>query len=105
MKTQLLCALTSVLIMGTAQAQDGDASAGESLYAQSCAQCHGPEGKGMASFPSLAGRDAEYIKSRLTTYRAGEKVGPNSGLMIPNASKLSDSDIDNLAAYISSSFE
>ena len=83
------------------QAQAADPAAGESLYAINCAQCHGPTAKGMASFPSLLGRDADYIQSRLETYRAGEKVGPNSGLMIPNARKLSDDDIANLSAFLS----
>lgn len=77
---------------------------GENLYASSCAQCHGPTGKGMASFPSLAGRDANYIQSRLETYRKGGIVGASSSLMIPNAQKLSDDDISNLAALISGNF-
>ena len=91
--------------MGSATGQAADKSAGEALFADACAQCHGPNGKGMASFPSLSGRDAEYITSRLETYRAGEKVGSNSFLMIPNATDLSDDDIANLAAFIAESAE
>lgn len=104
-KIALLLAVTTALTIGTASAGEPDASAGESLYAGSCAQCHGPGGKGMASFPSLSGRDSDYIASRLMQYRDGERVGANSGLMIPNAAGLSDDDIANLAAYISSEFQ
>lgn len=105
MKKQLFFAVAAALTMGTASVQAADASAGEEMYANDCAQCHGKAGKGMASFPALNGQDAEYISSRLETYRAGEKVGSNSSLMIPNASNLSDDDIANLSAYISENFE
>lgn len=96
------CAMTIVLLSTHLQAEDLEA--GKKLYVNNCAQCHGPTAKGMASFPSLAGRDAEYLKSRLETYRAGEKVGANSGLMIPNARDLSDEDIANLSGFISRNF-
>jgi cytochrome c553 len=85
-------------------AQAADPAAGKTKYASSCAQCHGPTGKGMASFPSLAGRDMDYIAKRLKQYRAGEKVGSNSALMMPNAANLSDAEIANLATYISQNF-
>lgn len=100
MKTSLFFIIATALTMGSATVQSADKAAGETLYAKACAQCHGPNGKGMASFPSLSGRNADYITSRLETYRAGEKVGSNSFLMIPNATNLSDGDIANLAAFI-----
>ena len=84
-----------------AEAREGDATAGEARYSETCVNCHGPSGKGMASFPTLAGKDADYITDRLITYRAGETVGPNSALMIPMARDLSDDEIANLAAYLS----
>ena len=93
---------TMTIAPSLSQAQAGDIDAGKNLYASNCAQCHGPTAKGMASFPSLIGRDADYTQSRLETYRAGEKVGANSGLMIPNAKNLSDEDIANLTAFLSS---
>lgn len=105
MKMTILFAVATAMTMSSAMAQEPDESAGEALYADSCTQCHGPKGQGMASFPSLSSREAEYISSRLTQYRAGEKVGANSGLMIPNAADLSDEDIANLAAYISQEFQ
>lgn len=100
MKTSLILVIATALTLGVGSVQAADKAAGEALYAETCAQCHGPSAKGMASFPSLAERDADYITSRLETYRAGEKVGSNSFLMIPNATDLSDDDIANLAAFI-----
>lgn len=82
-----------------------DTSAGETLYQKDCRSCHGPTAKGMASFPKLAGQSAEYLSDRLERYRAGEKIGANSALMIPRAAELSDDDIANLAAYIATAFE
>ncbi|MBX2805368.1 MAG: c-type cytochrome [Hyphomicrobiales bacterium] len=86
--------------LNAANAQDVDTDAGKTLYLDVCAKCHGPTGKGLASFPKVAGQDADYISSRLEQYRAKEKVGPNSPLMIPNAVNLSDEDIANLSAHI-----
>lgn len=105
MKGSLFFVIATALLMGSATLQAADKSAGETLYADVCTQCHGPNAQGMASFPSLSGRDAEYIASRLETYRAGEEVGSNSFLMIPNATDLSDDDIANLAAYIADKAE
>lgn len=82
-----------------------DLAAGETIFENSCRNCHGARAQGMASFPELAGRDAAYLEERLEQYRAGEKVGPNSGLMIPIARELSDEDIANIAAFIATTFD
>lgn len=100
MKSTTLLTL-ALLALGTTQAQAGDPASGEALYGDVCAACHGPTGKGMASYPRIAGKEADYLTDRLITYRAGERVGPNSMLMIPMAADLSDTDIANLAAYLS----
>ena len=99
------------LVSPTAQAEGSDpaappdVAAGETLYRRSCAQCHGRTGRGQGSFPPVAGLDEEHIATRLVQYRAGERIGPNSALMIPVASRLSDEDIGNLAAFISTDFQ
>jgi len=77
---------------------------GEQAFAAQCAQCHGRTARGMASFPSLRGRSADYLSERLHSYRAQETVGANSMLMFPVASVLSDQEITVLAEYISAQF-
>lgn len=77
-------------------------AAGESRYAQNCGNCHGPAGMGLASYPKISGKEIPYLIDRLQTYRSGKKIGPNSSLMIMMASGLSDDEISNLAAYLSS---
>ncbi len=80
---------------------EGDAERGQQLYG-TCIGCHGAQGLGMGIFPNIAGEEAEYVAGRLTQYRAGETVGPNTPLMAPHAANLSDEDIADLAAYVSS---
>lgn len=104
MKRLHLLAICAAVALGASEAQAGDVAAGEARYAETCVTCHGNAGKGMASFPAIVGRDADYIASRLTQYRAKEQVGPNSAIMISWAVPLSDEEIANLAAYISTTF-
>lgn len=80
----------------------GDIKAGETRYAQNCGNCHGPGGMGLASYPKISGKKISHLISRLETYRSGQKIGPNSSLMIMMASGLSDEEIKNLAAYLNS---
>ncbi|MDA8649716.1 c-type cytochrome [Alphaproteobacteria bacterium] len=79
---------------------EGDAEAGDKRYHKSCHACHGPAGKGVSSYPKVSGNPIQYTREKLIAYRAGQKFGPNSGLMIMMAKKLTDEEIDNLAAYL-----
>jgi len=84
---------------GSEPVQVAAADAGSAKYAQ-CSACHGAQGQGGVG-PMLAGKDAEYIVGRLTAYRNGEQVGAQSALMWGQAAGLSDTDIQDLADYIS----
>ena len=105
MKTTMLSSAIALATLGAFPAHAEDVAAGEALYQSVCKNCHGPTAKGMASFPKLAGHSADYLSERLEQYRAGEKVGPNTALMQPMATGLSDEDIAALAAYIATSFD
>jgi len=105
MKTKLLCAIGVAILLYSAHATASDVAGGETIYQSVCKNCHGPTAKGMASFPKLAGQPADYLETRLKQYRAGEKVGFNTALMRPLAAELTDEEIKNIAAYISSTFE
>lgn len=78
-----------------------DVAAGQSAYAaKGCIGCHGANGKSpIATYPSLAGRDAAFIKKNLEDFRSGARQNP---VMQPMAAGLSDADIQNLADYIGS---
>ena len=78
----------------------GDKNAGEARYNVNCKNCHGPAGKGAASYPKISGNEVSYTIDKLKRYRAGEEIGPNSALMIMMAKYLSDKEIENLATYL-----
>ena len=71
---------------------------GEAKYA-ACGACHGSNGGGGVG-PALAGQTVQYIVGRLTQYKAGEKVGNQSNMMWGQAAGLSETDINDLAEYI-----
>ncbi|HEM7892909.1 MULTISPECIES: c-type cytochrome [Burkholderia] len=65
-----------------------------------CAQCHGPGGLGVGSaFPPLAGQPAAYIAGQLNGWKHGTRPPGPMALMPAIAGKLSDADIDAVAAY------
>ena len=71
---------------------------GKAKYAV-CSACHGATGGGGMG-PALAGQTVEYITGRLRSYKAGETVGPQSGMMWGQAANLSETDIQDLAEYV-----
>ncbi|WP_299611658.1 c-type cytochrome [uncultured Tateyamaria sp.] len=82
-----------------------DLAAAEKIFQKSCRACHGNKAQGAASYPKLSDKEPDYIVELLERYRSGEKIGPNSILMIQHAKKLSDSDIASLAIYVTTAFE
>ena len=89
-----------VCFLSSFQVLEADAIAGKMRYNQTCINCHGPAGKGAASYPKISGKEIPYIIDKLETYRSGTKIGPNSALMIMMAKPLTDEEIANLAEYL-----
>jgi cytochrome c553 len=76
----------------------GDAGAGEPLTAV-CGGCHGSHGISTdASTPSLAGQDAQYLATSIKAYGKSRK----HETMESQVSKLSDADVQNIAAFYAS---
>ncbi len=69
------------------------------LFQGTCTACHGDRAQGMETMPRLAGQPDEYIRKALTRFRANDPSRAGS-VMIGIASKLSDADIEALAAYL-----
>ena len=92
--------VTAFLLLLSYKGIAGDAEAGKIRYGESCINCHGPAGKGAASYPKISGKEVSYVTAMLETYRDGIEVGPNSFLMIYNAKPLTDEEIANLAEYL-----
>ena len=84
-----------------------DAAKGEALAKKyNCASCHGADFKTPIdpSYPKLAGQHADYLAHALTAYQRGDKImnGRNNAIMAGMAAPLSDADMADIAAYISS---
>ncbi len=92
------CLLVAALLAGSAHA---DVAAGKSTYAaRGCIGCHGAGGVSVvATYPSLKGRSASFIRQNLTDFRSGARKSPVMNAM---AAGLNDADIENLADYIDS---
>ena len=66
---------------------------------QLCAACHGPEGNSVIpANPSLAGQPGQMISTQLYQFREGNRKDPQ---MSPMAEKLSNKEMNELAAYFS----
>jgi cytochrome c553 len=64
-----------------------------------CAACHGPEGNSqIPAQPSIAQQPAQFISTALYQFREGNRKDP---LMSPMAEKLSNAEMNELAAYFS----
>jgi len=89
-------ALSIVLIFGSTSAIAGDAAAGKAKAAM-CASCHGQTGISLSPlWPNLAGQKEQYLIKQMKAFRDGTRQDP---MMAPMVAALSDTDIDNLAAY------
>ena len=88
----------------TALADDpkGDPKVGHALV-YTCGGCHGVTGYRNAypnyRVPRIGGQNYDYLVSALTEYKKGERAHPT---MRAQGESLSDEDIRNIAAYLSS---
>ena len=87
------------LFIGTAIAEQGDATAGKTASVI-CLACHGANGNSATDqFPNLAGQVPGYIAAQLAKYKSGERASP---IMAGMVASLSTQDMANLDAYYSS---
>jgi cytochrome c553 len=97
----LVALLAAVLGMPAAYAAQGDAAAGR-VKANTCMGCHGiPKYNNVYPtyrVPKLGGQSADYITAALNEYKAGNRP---HGTMHAQAASLSDQDIADLAAFLS----
>lgn len=72
---------------------------GHDLY-KKCVVCHGKRGEGKKSqnAPRVGGQFAWYLEKQITNMKEGVRVNEK---MLPYIKKLSESDIKDLAAYLS----
>ena len=97
-----LAALLHLSAAHAADAPKGDTKAGKALV-YTCGGCHGVTGYTNAfpnyHVPRIAGQNYDYIVAALTAYKKGERAHPT---MRAQGESLSEQDINNIAAYLSS---
>ena len=90
------------LSFGSLVKADGDVAQGK-IKAETCLGCHAVTGYSNVyptyHVPKLGGQSAGYIASALTAYKDGTRM---HGTMHANAADLTDTDIADIAAYMSS---
>jgi cytochrome c553 len=67
-----------------------------------CATCHGPDLKGLADVPGIAGRSPSYLVRQLYDLQQGSRKGASAPLMQPVVANLNGDDLVAIAAYVTS---
>jgi cytochrome c553 len=110
MKRTIVTLAGVLLGLATTMSQAEDLAAGKALFEKTCASCHGADAKSPVDpqYPILAGQHDDYLEHALKAYRRGQagmaatanvRKNPVMGAF---AAQLSDTDIDNVAAWLSS---
>jgi len=90
----------AIALMGISNTHAAGSAKEGSVKARACQVCHGKGGKSTKeTYPILAGQHAAYLRKQLQAFRTGVRKDP---IMNGMAAKLSDQDIDDLAAFFSS---
>src|SRR5690606_6342813 len=110
LKTIKLAAMGLALAFTTVPAAAQDLSAGQqALEKFACASCHGADAKTstLPSYPVLAGQHADYLLHALRSYKRGatgstQVNARNNAVMTAMVQQLSDADMVNISAWLSS---
>jgi cytochrome c553 len=95
MKKSMLAVVTATMMISS-PVFAGDAEAGKAK-AVTCTACHGAKGiSAIPLYPNLAGQKEAYIAQQLRNFKSGER---NNAIMKGMVMALSETDMDNLAAY------
>lgn len=95
----LLSGAAAVLAVIATSAQAADPAAGKTHFNSTCVACHGPGGISVAPiYPNLGGQKEPYLVEQLKAYRDGTR---QNAIMAPMAKGLTDTQIANIAAYLS----
>lgn len=73
----------------------GNANAGEQVFSENCASCHGPDGGGTGTAPSLQESDLAENRDEVV-----DQVVNGGGGMPPFGDQLSDQQIADVAAFV-----
>jgi cytochrome c553 len=69
---------------------------------EACGVCHGADLRGLGPVPGIAGRSPSYLVRQMYDMQAGARHGEWAELMKPAVAALTEEDLVNIAAYVSS---
>ena len=87
-----------LLLLTNVAVAAGDAAAGKEK-ASTCTSCHGVDGQGTDDKTKISGLSVGKFKEAMQAYKSGER---KNAMMEMFAKKLSDQDVEDLAAYYAS---
>ena len=94
--------LFSLFLISAQASASGDAARG-AIVGETCMGCHGVTSYSNVyptyAVPKLGGQHADYLAAALKAYRSGER---SHVTMRAQAARLSDQDINDIAAYFAS---
>jgi len=64
--------------------------------------CHGADLQGLGPVPGIAGRSPSYLARQMFDMQVGARRGEWAELMKPIVAKLTEEDLVNIVAYVSS---
>ena len=91
-----LCLFAPVYLLAASGGEAGDLKAGRAK-ALMCQACHGLDGLSkVPDAPNIAGQTEPYIGAQLQAYKSGARKNDAMSVVAPS---LSDTDVEDLAAY------
>ena len=69
------------------------------MLSNSCAACHGPDGKSPGAIPSINGKSVQFLLHALYDFKSGKRA---TTVMGRHASGYSDEELRHIADYFSS---
>jgi cytochrome c553 len=89
----------NLVMTGGLSVVDGKIVPGKTI---ACITCHGPDLKGLADVPGIAGRSPSYLVRQIYDLQQGKRKGPSAPLMQPVVANLNGDDLVAIAAYLTS---
>ncbi|MCK4744362.1 MAG: c-type cytochrome [Sulfuriflexus sp.] len=87
--------ITALLLAAATTSQAAGISQG-AMLSNSCAACHGTDGKSPGAIPSIHGKSSQFISRTLTEFRSGKRP---STVMGRHTKGYSDEEIRLIAEY------
>ena len=106
-QSKVLLASAALVVMTSLPAIAADVNNGKALVEKNnCGSCHGADLKSpiAPAYPKIAGQHADYLFYALRSYQPSNSplVGRNNAIMAGQVAQFKESELKDIAAYVSS---